>query len=285
MSRMLLYSPAPLRSLREVPWLGTLIHRLSHRLIPADQKLWARIEAGPGEGLWIELNPRTGQSYVRGKVETAVQKIFAERLKPGMILYDLGANIGFFTLLAARLVGEAGRVFSFEPDSENAARLRRNIQRNGFTNVTVVDAGIWSITQNLSFVAADFTSPDHGIGRFISPSNRDPGTLIPCVSLDDFIKYSPLPDAIKCDVEGAEIEALRGAEKLLRAKHPWIICEMHSPENDRAAREILSRFDYTLEAAEDGHILAFVSPDSNRGSNQIQKQMSSEKTPQGPATS
>lgn len=259
MSRILLHSPAPLRSLREVPWLGTLIHRLSYRLVPAGQKIWARVEAGPGEGLWIELNPRTGQSYVRGEVETAVQKIVAERLKPGMIFYDLGANIGFFTLLAARLVGETGRVFSFEPDPENAARLRRNIQRNGFTNVTVVDAGIWSVTQKLNFVAADSASPDHGIGKFIAPNGRDIGTLIPCISLDDFTIDSPLPDAIKCDVEGAEIEALRGAERILRTKHPWIVCEMHSAANERAAREILRRFDYTLEAGDNGHVLAFIS--------------------------
>ena len=70
-----------------------------------------------------------------------MQTIVAERLRPGMVFYDLGANIGLFTLLAARLVGGTGKVFSFEPDSENATRLRRNIERNGFTNVTVVDAG------------------------------------------------------------------------------------------------------------------------------------------------
>jgi len=70
---------------------------------------------------------------------------------------------------------------------------------------------------------------------------------------------SPLPDAIKCDVEGAEIEALRGAEGVLRAKHPWIVCEMHSQANERAAREILRRFDYTLEARDKSHLLAFIS--------------------------
>jgi FkbM family methyltransferase len=256
---MVLHAPAALRSLREIPWLGNFVHRLSYRLIPVDQKIWARIEAGAAEGLWIELNPRTGQSYVRGEVEIAVQKILVERLKPGMIFYDLGANIGFFTLLAARLVGERGKVFSFEPDPENGARLRRNIQRNGFTNVTVVDAGIWSFTQKRHFVTADSASPDHGIGKFVVPHGPDIGTLIPCISLDDFTVDSPLPDAIKCDIEGAEIEALRGAERTLRAKRPWIVCEMHSPANEQAAREILSRFDYTLEARDKGHVLAFIS--------------------------
>jgi FkbM family methyltransferase len=256
---MLLHAPTALRSLRDMPWLGNFVHRLSYRLIPVDQKIWARIQAGAAEGLWIELNPRTGQNYVRGEVETVVQKILTERLKPGMIFYDLGANIGYFTLLAARLVGEGGKVFSFEPDPENAARLRRNIQRNGFTNVTVVDAGIWSATQKRNFVTADSASPDHGIGKFDMLDGPDIGTPIPCTSLDDFTVDSPLPDAIKCDVEGAEIEALRGAEGVLRAKHPWIVCEMHSQANERAAREILRRFDYTLEARDKSHLLAFIS--------------------------
>ena len=256
----LLYLPAPLRLLRNIPWLGNLIHRLSYRMIPANQKVWARIEAGPAKGLWLELNPRTGQGYVQGKVESEVQRIVAERLRPGMVFYDLGANIGLFTLLAARLVGHTGKVFSFEPDGENATRLRRNIERNGFTNVTVVDAGIWSATQKLNFVAADAASPDHGLGKF-GTAQGGGGILTPCFSLDDFSLGAPAPDAIKCDVEGAEVEALRGAERMLQAKHPWVVCEMHSPANDRAAREILSRFDYTVEPADDCHVLAFVRAD------------------------
>ena len=79
--------------------------------------------------------------------------------------------------------------------------------------------------------------------------------------MDDFSLGAPAPDAIKCDVEGAEVEALRGAERMLQAKHPWVVCEMHSPANDRAAREILSRFDYTVEPADDCHVLAFVGAD------------------------
>ena len=125
-------------------------------------------------------------------------------LRPGMVFYDLGANLGLFTLLAARLVTATGKVFSFEPDPKNAADLRRNIQRNGFSNVTVVESGVWSTTGNRSFVAANADSPDHGVGKFVERAPTDSGTLISCVSLDDFIQTAPPPDAIKCDIEGAE---------------------------------------------------------------------------------
>lgn len=254
-SQVLLRMPAPLRSLRKVPVLGGLIHFVSHRILRADQRVWMQVEGGAARGLWLELNPRTGQLYLRGEAEPVVQEILAKRLRPGMVFYDLGANIGLFSLLAARIVGENGRVFSFEPDAEVAARLRRNVARNNFTNITVVEAGLWSSSGNVNFVAADSSSPDRGTGQFIDGESQN-GTPTRCVSLDDFMASAPPPDAIKCDIEGAEVEALRGAGKLLRASHPWILCETHSEPNDRAARELLQGFGYSVESVDSSHILA-----------------------------
>ncbi len=262
LGELLLRAPQPLRSLRDVPVLGTWIHRLSHRMLPLDQKVWARIETGPSQGLWLELNPRTGQSYLRGAAEVTVQKILAERLRPGMVFYDLGANIGLFTLLAARLVGDSGKVFSFEPDPENAARLRRNVERNGFANVTVVEKGIWSTTKKLKFVKSGTASPDHGVGKFVTTENGAGGTLAQCVSLDDFTQDAsiPPPDALKCDVEGAEVEALRGGAKLFQSRQPWIVCEVHSDANRRAATELLTGFCYAVAALDAAHVLAAPAP-------------------------
>ncbi len=257
MGDLLLHTPASLRSLRNVPFVGNLIHRVSHSVLPVDHKVWARVENGPAAGLWLELNPRTGQTYLCGAAEHAVQATLAEHLRPGMVFYDLGANLGLFTLLAARLVTATGKVFSFEPDPKNSAALRRNIQRNGFTNVTVVESGVWSTSGNRSFVAANADSPDHGVGKFVEHAPLDSGTLTPCVSLDDFIQTAPPPDAIKCDVEGAEVEALRGAAKLLQSpSRPWIIMEMHSPALDQFARAMLSSYDYQLTSADELHVLA-----------------------------
>jgi FkbM family methyltransferase len=265
---LLLRAPAPLRSLRGVPVLGGFVHKLSHRILPMDEKVWARIEAGPARGIWIELNPRTGQNYLQGNAEPAVQSVLEKHLRPGMIVYDLGANIGLFSLLAARLVGDSGRVFSFEPDPEIAARLRRNVARNNFANINVVEAGVWSATGNLNFVAADSSSPDRGIGKFAAAGERvnTNGTPTPCVSLDDFIHTAPPPDAIKCDIEGAEVEAFRGAETILKTSRPWIICEMHSEAIGQAVRNQLQRFAYTFEAVDSSHVLARPSraPESGR---------------------
>ena len=253
---LMLRAPAPLRSLREVPLLGGFVHKLSHRILPTDEKVWAQIEAGPARGIWIELNPRTGGNYLHGNAEPAVQAVLAERLRPGMVFYDLGSNIGLFSLLAARIVGENGKVFSFEPDPEIAARLRRNVARNAFANVSVVEAGVWSASGNVNFVAAGTSSPDRGVGKFVAGDHDALGTPMPCISLDDFIQTAPLPDAIKCDVEGAEVEAFRGAERILEARRPWIICEMHAEAIRHAVRGQLHRFGYTIEAVDSLHILA-----------------------------
>jgi len=252
---VLLHLPKPIRSLRRAPILGVFIHRLSRIILPSDERVWARIRSGPARGLSLELDPRVGDAYLRGELEVASQRVLAERLQPGMVFYDLGANIGLFSLIAARIVGAAGRVFSFEPDAKVAERLRRNIAHNKISNVTVIQAGIWSTSGNVQFVA-DESSPERVTGKFLTVEDQAVGVPVRSVALDDFIQNAPAPDAIKCDVEGAEVEALRGAQNLLHAKRPWIVCEMHSEANDRQVRELLRNLGYDLESIDANHILA-----------------------------
>jgi FkbM family methyltransferase len=253
---LLLRTPESLRSIRNVPVLGDFVHRLSHRVLRGEEKVWVQIEAGPSKGLWIGLNPRTGQSYLRGEAEPALQKVIAEGLRPGSVFYDLGANIGLFSLLAARLVGPTGRVFSFEPDAEIARRLRGNIERNAFANVTVVQKGVWSSSGQKEFMGADRSSPDHGTGTFMTSAKPPSSTKVECVALDDFVRTALPPDGIKCDVEGAEAEVLRGATNLLAARRPWILCELHGAANDRTCRELLAQFAYSFDALDSHHLLA-----------------------------
>jgi len=254
--KIVLRSPASLRSIRNVPLIGEVIHGLSYRILSPDHKVWAQVETGPARGIWLELNPRTGQDYLHGEVERASQATLAQRIRPGSVFYDLGANIGLFSLLAARLVGNAGKIFSFEPDHEIAQRLTRNIRQNNLANITVVEAGAWSSSGMQDFTPADLSSPDRGVGTFVPKDTSTPGTRIRCVALDDFSIDAPPPDAIKCDVEGAEVEVLLGARNLLRTHRPWILCEMHSGSNDRASRDFLSKFGYSFETVDNNHLLA-----------------------------
>jgi FkbM family methyltransferase len=248
----MLRAPSSLHALRDVPVLGPLIRSIGYWILPADVRTWIQVETGPAAGIWLKVNPRTGQMYLRGAVEPAVQQILMDALLPGLVFYDLGANLGFFSLLAASIVGEAGKVYSFEPDLQVARRLREHVAQNGFSNITVIEMGVWSVTGQASFLAADLSSPDRGTGYFNLESQ---GVPTDCIALDDFIRDALPPDAIKCDVEGAEIEMLRGAANVLEAHRPWVLCEIHSQANDHAAREFLGSLGDTVESVDGNHIL------------------------------
>ena len=247
---------APLKSLRRLPVLGNCLSWLGERFVPRNTRTWAQVENGPAAGIWLNLNPRTGLDALRGAAEPEVQDSLQRYLRPGMTFYDLGANIGFFSLLAARLVGEQGQVIAFEADPEIAARLREHVNRNKFRCVTVVEKAVWSEASKVFFERIDpATSPDRGLGHVVNASSAN--TIeIEAVTLDDFVRTSPAPDFIKCDVEGAEVEVLRGAQRLLAEKRPGILCEIHSEANRRVLLADLKQFGYTCEDSTSRQLLA-----------------------------
>ena len=125
MANMLLRYAAPLSGLRRVPILGGVLSWTSRRLVPPGTSIWVQIQRGPAQGLWIRVNPRTGQDVEKGIGEPAVQEAMPQPLHPGMTFYDLGANIGFFSLLAARIVGLPDESFPSKP----TLRLPRGFAR------------------------------------------------------------------------------------------------------------------------------------------------------------
>jgi FkbM family methyltransferase len=133
--------------------------------------------------------------------------------------------------------------------------LRRNVARNDLSNVTVIEKGVWSCTGQRKFVVADTASPDRGTGRFVTEDTED-AVLLNCVALDNFAEEHPAPQAIKCDVEGAEVEVLRGAQNLIRLQRPWILAEMHSDATARDWHEFLTRCGYKLERVDTNHVIA-----------------------------
>jgi FkbM family methyltransferase len=239
-----------------VPIIGSLARWAGAKLVPRDSMTWVQIQRGPGEGIWLRLNPRTGHNYFEGGGEPEVQAVVQQYLRPGMTFYDIGANIGFFSLLAARLVGKDGRVVAFEADPEVAGRLRENVERNEFMQISVQEKAVCEKSGVVSFMRTDpLTSPDRGLGHIVD--HVGPGTIqVEGVSLDDFILAAGAPDFVKCDVEGAESEVFRGAQKLLAEKRPIILCEMHSEENRRFLLEEFCKVQYSCKSIDELHVLA-----------------------------
>jgi FkbM family methyltransferase len=247
---------SPLAGLRRLPLLGPCLGWASGRVVPRDSLVWVQVQRGAAQGLWLQLNPRTGGTCFEGGGEPEVQAALQQYLRPGMVFYDIGANIGFFSLLASRIVGKDGRVIAFEADPEIAARLRLHVRRNDFLALSIEQSAVWSEASMVLFERTDpAMSPDRGLGHVVSKSAGDT-IQVNAVSLDEYVRTAPAPDFLKCDVEGAEVEVFRGAQRLLTEKRPIILCEMHSKENHRVLLEEFARFGYTCKCIDEHHVLA-----------------------------
>lgn len=161
-----------------------------------------------------------------GYPEIGEQEYARKYIRPGMTVFDIGANIGQFALLYASLVGPSGRVVAFEPCGATAGRLKGNIKRNGFTNITVEQAAIHeqhngSVTMNIypaiHSVWNTIGTPEmkNRKGEVVQPVGREE---VRTVSVDGYCAEHGIEtiDLLKIDVEGAELLALKGATGMLR---------------------------------------------------------------------
>lgn len=135
----------------------------------------------------------------RGRWERVPLAFFAEAIRPGDTILDLGAFIGAYALLGAKLVGETGRVVAFEPDPVARDHLERNVAVNGLSNVQVIAAAVSDRTGTLTLDASRLGSSQTRIGA------AEGAITVPTVALDDFCRDHGIhPSVIKIDVEGAE---------------------------------------------------------------------------------
>ena len=153
---------------------------------------------------------------VFGGYEPEKMHLAASLLHPGDVAFDIGANVGIYTLLFSDVVGPTGRVVAFEPSPGNVGYLRRALSLNVVTNVSVIAAAVSRASGKTMFDLG----ADSSTGR-ISPQ----GALeIDTIGLDDFVaRENCRPSLIKIDVEGAEVEVLEGASTTLRNFTPSLL--------------------------------------------------------------
>jgi FkbM family methyltransferase len=245
-----------LRGMGRLPVLGPLLTWAAGRAVPRDSRVWMQVKSGPAEGIWLRLNPRTAAGTISGTGERRELEIVRDHLRSGMTFYDVGANIGIFSMMAARVVGPSGQVVSFEADPEIAERLKEHARRNCFSWVNVEQKAAWRESGKVMFERVDASvSPDRGVGHVVDSKNDQVVTL-DAIALDDCTpKYRP-PDFIKCDVEGAESDVFQGARRLLEKPRPRILCEIHSENSRQLVLSEFARFNYVCEDCDDNHILA-----------------------------
>jgi FkbM family methyltransferase len=156
-----------------------------------------------------------------GSYEVAEAVQMMATVKQGAVFFDIGAQAGYHTLLAAELVGASGHVFAFEPVPVNIEHIRRHVELNGIRNVTVVESAVSDVDGTIRFSTGTNLLSGH-----ISPEGN---VDVPVVSLDTQIEQGllPDPDFIKIDVEGAELKVLQGARQTLSRRYATLFVETH----------------------------------------------------------
>jgi FkbM family methyltransferase len=214
------------------------------------------VAAGDLKGYKVLLNLKAEKSRWLGTYEPELQAALREFLRPGMIVYDVGANIGYVTLMLAHNVGPQGRVFAFEALPANVERIQKNIELNNLPNVTIISAAVLDKTAPVTF----YVHASVGMGKAAGSAGRRDEQYkaeinVPGLSLDEFVyqQGNPAPAVVKMDIEGGEVLALPGMRRILREHHPLLLLELHGPESEKVAWEMLTAAGYTLRAMENGY--------------------------------
>jgi FkbM family methyltransferase len=208
------------------------------------------------ERMTVLLPSGYGDVYTYGATmdsdaEVRLNKLLIRELKDGMTFFDVGACLGYYSLLASRLVGASGGVHVFEPSPPLLPVLRRNL--DGKSNVRLVEQALDETPGQLTFYVAPF--PFIGTSSLRSDwQKRTEPVTVKTVRLDDYCwAAGAFPDVLKIDAEGTEDRILRGAKRLLGEKPPLIAMEVFLPllDSDRRALRVLEDLGYIPYAIRD----------------------------------
>jgi FkbM family methyltransferase len=224
-----------------------VIRPLVNRLLP-DNLTTVTVRQGRNQGLRIPIYPRSEKYYWTGTYEMELQEALWTLLRPGSVFWDVGAHIGFFSGLASRRVGPAGRVVAIEPFPANLARLETVLALNSMTNVEALPLAILAEAGDAEYLPA----PASSMGSVAIASTGD-GIPVSVESLDSLLERFPVPEAVKIDVEGAELDALRGGIHLATETNASLIVEFTDGEAVEGARALLPR--HLFEALSNHHWL------------------------------
>jgi FkbM family methyltransferase len=206
-------------------------------------------------GLIVGLKRRGGFGFVPKKTLTREHMFLKSLDFKGKVVYDVGGHVGLVTMFFARETEETGRVVTFEPNPQNYNAILDHIELNGFTNVQVIQIGLASKRETLKFVVTD-----SALGT-ADPSKqkhllRQEGVKVFQIEVDTMdnqitVNNLPKPDFVKIDVEGLEIDVLRGMSQTISNYRPEIFIELHGTSEQEIAEFLLS-YNYNIYQIEDG---------------------------------
>jgi FkbM family methyltransferase len=225
---------------------ATVMQKAMQRLLGSPRFVRIHFTTGPLAG--YDFDCWTAERYflLGAGYEAALTDVLGELVRPGDVVYDIGAHAGFSALMFARLATSTGRVYAFEPSPLTFERLRHNVALNDAPAVTLVNAGAWDSEGRLRLTEKSSWSRviDDGATTDVPVSD------IHLLRLDDFAYRDGQYPAtlLKIDIEGNAARCLAGAREMLRCARPRVLLEIHDAAEARDCRAILRDHGYELQA-------------------------------------
>jgi len=227
--------------------IATVFHNLVNYAAPGGSEELTCY--GPLQGFKMSTDWERYRGYVYGSWEPMATQAILSYAKRGMCVFDIGAHLGYYSLLLAKCVGPAGRVVSFEAAPKNFSKLQRNILINKLDNVQLMNLAVFSKS---GMIGMSVSPTDNGSGDWsISRQLQGDSIQVQTISLDQFSEANHiLPDFIKIDVEGAEYDVLMGGRETIARSQPIMLIELHHFDADISANrvpDLLSKWNYRIQ--------------------------------------
>jgi FkbM family methyltransferase len=236
---------------------ATFVHKLLNFRPPAQEEVFTC--RGPLEGCRMHIDWKRFRSFVYGTWEPDVVSAIVSALKPGMTAIDVGAHIGYYTILFAKCVGPTGQVLSLEPFPANFGLLQKNVQLNQLQQVQTFPKAVFSRTGELTISVPDDLS-DSGNASVVHNQGAKQ-FHVSAITLDSL---HARPDFLKVDVEGAEYDVLLGGKETIARSRPKMLIELHHFDGDLARHPVprlLASWEYQIQWVDrfrmTSHILAW----------------------------
>ncbi len=185
-----------------------------------------------------------------GAYEPDVAEFISTRLKSGQVFFDVGANAGYFTLVGAKKVGALGKVVAFDPVPKNVETVLEQVRLNDLEDLCVVEPFAISSFSGVTQLAIPSRNANAHLADIEAPHikpEKNTNIEVKSVTFDDYVETHVKPNLVKVDIEGAEVEALRGAVNLLRSSEApeWLITA-HSAKLAQEVVDLLKSANYQI---------------------------------------
>jgi FkbM family methyltransferase len=213
------------------------------------------IASGVLRGVRLKLDLKSEKQYWLGTYEPDLLQAIHDFCGEGMVAYDVGANIGYISLVFSRTVGENGHVFAFEPLPANTERIAQHVSINSLQNVIhLVPCAVSDCEGNEIFLVRGLAGGKvaGSVGRDYIYTDR---IQVCSLRLDDFVYQdgNPCPNVIKMDIEGGGVKAIPGMQRVLSEGRPILFVELHGSEEQQVVLDALAQNNYSTHRMQNGY--------------------------------